>query len=200
MSIKFRPTTILLSIFLLIVIALLFFPNGLMPYLEGLYYRRMVVQKLSTSKSISLIEFQHYRSRADLILNEKQASPSQSAALHSILGQWLVAIPDGLAGCFDPHHRIVFIDKNSVRTKIDICFHCGNIEIEDQREIQMPEEWKRALEALFTEAGMPPLQDYSPLIAKHPEYPLPEEELLNFSKEIKTSTPKSPTPPKYRQR
>ena len=95
--------------------------------------------------------------------------------------------------CFEPHHRIEIVRADGSELRFEVCFHCNNFEFGsrgDMRGATLPSSWRERLTAFFTDAGMPPREDYSELAKKHPEYTLLQEEIRASDAQLATPTGK----------
>ena len=58
---------------------------------------------------------------------------------------------------FRSHHRVEFIHKDGAITTLEICFACGEIELDGQAQRILPLGWDRALQSFILSLGMNPI-------------------------------------------
>jgi hypothetical protein len=58
--------------------------------------------------------------------------------------------------CFEPHHRIEFQHADGTVTSVEICFGCGNLAINGERDRIMPAGWPDSLSAFMGTLGLRP--------------------------------------------
>jgi hypothetical protein len=57
---------------------------------------------------------------------------------------------------FEEHHYIEMVQKDGTSLKLRLCFHCGEIKINDESNRIMPAGWKESLTAFITSLGLHP--------------------------------------------
>lgn len=155
---------IILLTFLLIVAII----TGLIlgePILRGFAIRHSILQAIDSAKVIRVTEHSNeldfvprqktgYREE---IFQQLDLSPGQASALRRALPLAPDFSGSVFQACaFEDHHRIEIISSSGAIFRLDLCFHCGELRIDEGDQQIMPGGWDRSLKKFFTDLGMRP--------------------------------------------
>ena len=138
---------------------------------------------MANARSVSLVEFTRdyedspSKSQPELIFKRAAATPTQMQAIRNATGSLISHIPDEEAKCFWPHNRIEIIRPDGSELRFEVCFHCQNFDMKGGQISEfasLPVNWSKNLAKVFTDAGMPPQDDYVERAKKHRDYRAPE--------------------------
>lgn len=139
---------------------------------------RILSDAMANARSVSLVEFwRDERDQTELIFKRAAATQSQIEAIRNATGSLISPIPDSETKCFWPHHRIEIIRPDGSELRFEVCFMCQNFLMKGGQISEfasLPVNWSKNLAKVFTDAGMPPQDDYVERAKKHPDYRAPE--------------------------
>ena len=139
---------------------------------------RILSDAMASARSVSLVEFSRdERDQTELIFKRAAATPTQMEAILKATGSLISPIPDSETKCFWPHHRIEIIRTDGSELRFEVCFMCQNFLMEGgqvNKFESLPVNWSKHLAKVFTDADMPPQEDYLDRAKKHPDYRAPE--------------------------
>ena len=143
----------------------------IIPIREMEKYSARLLAALEKPREVTLVEFERDTLTPDeMIFKKVIATPDQIASLRSIAGSWFAPLPDYMAFCFYPHHRIEIVREDGTRERLEVCFQCRNFSFDRTDIATLPDVWRTKLLKFFTDAGMPPLDDYSDKTKAHPDF------------------------------
>ena len=135
---------------------------------------RILSDAMANARSVSLVEFwRDERDQTELIFKRAAATPTQMEAILKATGSLISPIPDSETKCFWPHHRIEINRSDGSELRFEVCFMCQNFLMEGGQVNEfesLPVNWSKNLAKVFTDAGMPPQEDYLERAKKHPDY------------------------------
>lgn len=96
-----------------------------------------------------------------------ELNPAQRDAFLSTVEQLDSKTQDAFAACiFEPHHTIHFHAKGKLRSTMQICFACGQVQW-DEGSATPPASLYRGLDAAIKAMGLEPTRDWPALATAH---------------------------------
>ena len=135
------------------------------PFLRGYTIRQKLLSEIDQAKQIKVIEHScrwdspHPKSRTfhETVFSAIVLTSSQIADLRSAFP--LTADNSGhlaTACIFVPHHRIEFVRENGTVFTLEICFTCGEISLDNERQRIFPDRWEVSLNRFVSSIGLNP--------------------------------------------
>lgn len=90
---------------------------------------------------------------ASCVLSRDQALAAVRSAMPLCVD---VGDPSFIAWCFDPHHRIVVVNRDGATCyQVQVCFSCEQYELTSAKLTATPYAWRQPLRELFEQHAIP---------------------------------------------
>jgi hypothetical protein len=135
------------------------------PFLRGYTIRQRLLSEIDQAKQIKVIEhscrwdspYPESKTFHETVFSTIVLTPSQIAHLRSALLPTADNSGHLATACiFVPHHRIEFVRENGTVFTLEICFTCGEISLDNERQRIFPEKWEVSLSRFVSSIGLNP--------------------------------------------
>jgi hypothetical protein len=135
------------------------------PFLRGYTIRQKLLSEIDQAKQIKVIEhscrwdspYPESKTFHETVFSAIVLTPSQIAHLRSALLPTVDNSGHLATACiFVPHHRIEFVRENGTVFTLEICFTCGEISLDNERQRIFPDRWEVSLNRFVSSIGFNP--------------------------------------------
>ncbi len=146
---------------LILVLAYPFLP---VPWASDWWTRYTLLSALDNSRSVQVVEHSNPHDPRSFEIPYQQVtyakvvlSPAQIASLRGAVSNFPEPRGTGVKKCsFVDHHSIEITGQNSNVTTLNICFHCGQLRLDQGNVYEMPAYWRSSLSDFVRSLGLHP--------------------------------------------
>lgn len=161
-----RVVRILVIAVLTAITTLLLLGIVITPLRRGYVFRQELITSISTATAVRITEHSNewdfippkLNGFKEEIFIQRNLTPKEIENLKQAFGLSLdfTSPHVGSACAFQDHHRIEAIQPDLSIFRLDVCFHCGEIRINNGQKRGMPLGWASSLRRFFRQMGMKP--------------------------------------------